>query len=524
MAAYCLRARGAEKEDMSKLGELIGELSHLDPEAEALEFEGSWWNWADLSAIGAALDAKLSAAGLGADARVAGMLRNAPAMAGAIICLLSADRCLVTLNPSLPDEALGADIAKLLPGALFGLEQDWARPGVIAAAREAGCLGLVLTGDRQDPVQIVDGCGKPNLFKLRAFADDGVGLEMLTSGTTGAPKRIPLTRHAIEQSVLSAAVYDGRKPGDPPVLRNQKVMLSAPFTHLAGIFGLLNGVMAGRKVVLLPRFTVEGWVSAVERHGLKVASAPPAALRMILDADVPRERLQSLAAFRSGTAPLDPDLADAFFERYGVPVLQNYSATEFAGAGAGWTLSDHKRFYPAKRASVGRMNPGIEARVIDVESHAPLAPGEQGLLEIRAPHLGGGAWMRTTDLAVLDADGFLFIKGRADNAIIRGGFKVFPEDIVTALQKHPAILEASVIGLPDARLGHVPVAAYMLKAGAAEPAEGDLDAFLRKSLMPYQVPVRLFPLEYLPRTPSLKVSQPELKAVLSRLMAEPAEN
>lgn len=504
---------------MSELGNIIKTLTKIDPSAQALEFQGEWWCWGDWTAIGAAVEEKLAAAGLKTDARVACLLRNTPEMAGTILHILSSERCLVTLNPSLPDERLADDIAALKPGAIVGTARDWDRSDVRAAVRETGCLGLLLTGDRANPVEGVDELETADLSRLRAFAEDDVGLEMLTSGTTGTPKRIPLTRHAIEQSVLSAAVYDGRQPGEPPVLRDQKVLLSAPFTHLAGIFGLLNTTMAGRKVILLPRFSVEDWVGAVERHKMRVASAPPAALRMILDADIPKERLQSLSAFRSGTAPLDPDLADAFFDRYGIPVLQNYSATEFAGAGAGWTLSDHERFYPAKRGSVGRMNPGIEARIVGAED-LPLPAGEQGLLEVRAPHLANGEWMRTTDLAVLDEDGFLFIKGRADNAIIRGGFKVFPEDIIAALQRHPAILEAAVAGVPDERLGQVPVAAYTLKTGAAPPDEVELATLLRGSLMPYQIPVRFLVFEELPRTPSMKVSLPELRLAIERRLNE----
>lgn len=500
---------------MSKLGAWMKTLSSLKPEAPAMELDREWWTWSDLTAIGDALDQALTVAGLGGAARVAGLLRNRPEAAGAILHVIGSGRCLVTLNPSLPDEKIAEEIRTLKPAAVFAFEEDWS-PTAIAAARDAGCLGLLLTRDRGAPVRLVAGLEKPRLDDTRPFSDPGVAIEMLTSGTTGTPKRIPLQRRAIEESVLGAAVYDGRGSSGTPQLRDHVVLVNQPFTHIAGIFGLMNAIMAGRKVAVLPRFTVENWVSAVERHGLKVASAPPAALRMILDADVPPERLKTLAAFRTGTAPLDPDLADAFHARYGIPVLQNYSATEFAGAGAGWTLADYKSFYPAKRGSVGRVNPGVEARIVDIESHLPLERGQQGLLEIRAPHLGDGtSWMRTTDLAVLDEDDFLYIKGRADNAIIRGGFKVFPEDVVKALEEHRAIREASVVGLPDPRLGQVPVAAFIPRTGESAPTEAELRDLLRSKLLPYQVPVRIFEVDDLPRTPSMKVSQPELKKFLA---------
>jgi acyl-coenzyme A synthetase/AMP-(fatty) acid ligase len=235
-----------------------------------------------------------------------------------------------------------------------------------------------------------------------------------------------------------------------------------------------------------------------------------------MDANVPKEDFASLVAYRTGTAPLDPDLADAFYERYGIPVLQNYGATEFGGGAAGWQLDDFKAYWKAKRGSVGRLNKGVEARILDPETNEPLPAGAEGLLELRGPNIGDGkSPVRTTDLAVLDEDGFLFIKGRHDNAIIRGGFKILPDDVTRAIEQHPAVREAAVTAMPDPRLGQVPAAAYILKAGAEAPTEDEMRAFLRERLMPYQVPVFLKVVAELPRTPSMKVSQPALKELFA---------
>jgi long-chain acyl-CoA synthetase len=119
--------------------------------------------------------------------------------------------------------------------------------------------------------------------------------------------------------------------------------------------------------------------------------------------------------------------------------------------------------------------------------------------------------VRTSDRAQIDADRFLWIKGRADNAIIRGGFKVHPDEVVGVLQSHPAVLEASVVGLPDRRLGEVPVAALILKAGAARPDDADLAQWVRARLMTYCVPTAFKVVGELPRTPSLKVSTPAVR-------------
>jgi acyl-CoA synthetase (AMP-forming)/AMP-acid ligase II len=134
------------------------------------------------------------------------------------------------------------------------------------------------------------------------------------------------------------------------------------------------------------------------------------------------------------------------------------------------------------------------------------------LLELFGTQLGDGkSWMRTTDIAVLDADNFLWINGRADNAIIRGGFKVIPDDLVRAIEQHPAVREAAVVSLPDPRLGEVPAAAYLIRSGMTAPTDDEMKAFLREKLLPYQVPVRVMAVTELPRTPSLKVSQPDLR-------------
>jgi long-chain acyl-CoA synthetase len=277
----------------------------------------------------------------------------------------------------------------------------------------------------------------------------------------------------------------------------------------------MNNVLAGRRICLLEKFSVAAFRDAVVRHRPKVAGAPPAALRMLLDADVPAEDFSSLLAFRTGTAPLDPEVADRFYERYGIPVLQNYGATEFAGGVAGWTLEDFKAHWNDKRGSVGRLNPGVEGRVVDVGGAEALPPGQQGLLEVRGANVGDGhTWVRTTDLAVVDVDRFLWIKGRADGAIIRGGFKILPEDVLRVLEAHPAVREGAVVALDDARLGQVPAVAWIPRAGVVAPDQDAMRRYLRQKLMPYQVPVQIVQLAELPRTPSLKVDQSALRALL----------
>jgi acyl-coenzyme A synthetase/AMP-(fatty) acid ligase len=335
---------------------------------------------------------------------------------------------------------------------------------------------------------------------------------MLTSGTTGPPKRVPLTLSGLEQSLIGAMTYErDREPEDPPKLRPGVQVLSGPFVHIGGLWFVFTAAAAGRQVCLLERFDVKEWHEAVKRHRPNVSGGPPSALRMILDADIPKEDLSSLVALRTGAAPLDPAIEDAFWDRYGIAVLQNYGATEF-GDVCGWTLREYRDLRLSKRGSVGRMQSRVEGRIVEPQTGEALPPAAEGILEIRAPHIGDGRnWVRTTDRAKIDADGFLWITGRADNAIIRGGFKVHPDDVVKVLEQHPAVREACVIGLDDRRLGQVPVAALVGRTGQATPPDEELRQFLRARLLPYQIPVQFKFIPEMPRTPSLKPSQPAVR-------------
>ena len=233
--------------------------------------------------------------------------------------------------------------------------------------------------------------------------------------------------------------------------------------HIGGVFRVLQCVCEARPFALLDRFELDRWADAVRRHRPRAVSLVPAALRMVLHSDLTRDDLASIRAVTSGTAPLSAEDADAFTEKFGIPVLTSYAATEFGGGVAGWTLADYQKYWHVKRGSVGRASLGAQLRVVD-DDGTPLGPGEAGLLEVKPGQLGPSAdWMRTTDMARIDADGFLWILGRADQAIIRGGFKVMPDDVRAALEGHPAVRGAAVVGRPDDRLGETPVAMVELR-------------------------------------------------------------
>lgn len=490
----------------------------IDSARAEIDFAGLDYTWGDLARAVGEIEAALDAMHLPREARVGVLLRNRPGHIAAILAVLATDRCLVSLNPLLPDERLAADIDALTLPVVIADEEDCARTGLAERIGAAGGA-IVAIDPLLGGVRVLPGYETP-LGEVTTAP--GVAIEMLTSGTTGTPKRVPLTRDAFDASFAGFNAYErGRDFADAPRLRTGVTMVANPLTHIGGIYGCIGALANGRKISLLERFTVESWVDAVRRNRPKVAPAVPSAIRMLLEADVDPGDLSSLTALISGTAPLAPELVDAFYARYGIPICGNYGATEFAGAVAGWTIDDFKANWQAKRGAVGRVHANIAARVVDAERGAELPHGTEGLLELKGDQLGPDhrldceSWLRTTDRAVLDGDGFLFIRGRADGAIIRGGFKVHPEDVVRAIMDHPAVREAAVVGVPDARLGSVPAAAIILKAGAAAPPVDELRSWLRERLLPYQLPVHLRFVADFPRTPSMKPSAPGLQALFT---------
>jgi acyl-CoA synthetase (AMP-forming)/AMP-acid ligase II len=494
---------------MALMTEKLRAIMALDPDRTEIDFEGCDYSWRQIADAVRAIEAALDAMGLPADARVGVMLRNRPGHIAAIVAVLSTDRCLVTLNPILPDTRLFADVESLGLPVVIADTSDLARPGLSGALGRAGSA-VVEIGPRLETVRVVE-----RQVRTVVRSSPGIAIEMLSSGTTGTPKRIPLSREAFDASFRGFTKYErGRSFDDPPRLNSGCTMVVNPLTHIGGIYGCIAALAAGRKIALLEKFSVEAWVAAVKRNRPAVAPAVPSAVRMLLDADVDPADLASLRSLISGTAPLPADLVDAFMDKYDIPICSNYGATEFAGAIAGWTIDDFRSLWKEKRGAVGRVHGDIEARIVDAESGAVLAPGEEGLLELKGRQLNNDMqWLRTTDRATLDSDRFLYIQGRADNAIIRGGFKVHPDDVVRVLNDHPAVREAAVVGVRDERLGAVPAAAIILRDGACAPSVGDLKAWLKERLIAYQVPVHIRFVADFPRTPSMKPSADGLRAL-----------
>ena len=470
------------------LSRRIAHVLGLQPDAPALEFEGQRVSWGELGEMANRI--RSLAGGVDRQPQIGILLRNRPAQVATLLGVLQCGATVVVINPARGDERIKADVDQLGLPLIVGEPDDLASLGTSPAA-------TVMSIPDQDGEPKVIAAGQARVdHELRP----GVAVRMLTSGTTGPPKRVDLTYDMLAHSVLGP---EADRPLAPTELRRGVAIVNSPLVHIGGVFRILQCVTEARPFVLLELFELNRWAEAVRTHRPRAVSLVPAALRMVLHSDLRREDLASIRAVTSGTAPLSAEDADAFTEKYGIPVLTSYAATEFGGGVAGWTLPDHQKYWRVKRGSVGRANPGAQLRVVG-DDGTPLEPDQVGLLEVKPGQLGPAAeWMRTTDMARIDVDGFLWIIGRADQAIIRGGFKVMPDDVRTALESHPAVAGAAVVGRRDERLGETPVAMVELRDPASVDA-GALADFLRTRLARYEIPTDIAVVAELPRTPSGK--------------------
>jgi acyl-CoA synthetase (AMP-forming)/AMP-acid ligase II len=478
----------------SPVADRIREILVQSADRPAIEFRGRWHSWGQVGRYADEVFARLARAGVPADAPVGLVARNRIPHAGVILGCAAYGRSLSMIFPFQSPEALAADLAAQRYCAVVADREDWSAP-VIAAARTAGAVGIALSLDATDPVSLAPGLETlgPGPFRAPPAAP---GFEVLSSGTTGPPKRIAIPMRALPQFVGSFTLGAGDPDQTAPVVH------TPPFGTI-GFAGLIARAASGARLVLLEKFVLEDWLAAVRRHRPVIGSAAPPILRKILEADVPREDLASFTYVFGGSSALEPETQAEFERRYGVPVLMGYGATEFAGTAASWTPELRAQFEGRKAGSVGRAMPGVELRIVDADTRIERPRGEPGLVEARIPLLGPD-WIRTTDLATLDADDFLFLHGRGDGAISRGGFKILPERVVAALRSHPDVLDAVVLGVPDPILGEVPVAAVEPQAGR-RPSPQSLEAAVRARLPAHHAPKRILVVDALPRNLSLKV-------------------
>jgi len=496
------------------LGTIMRDSCAIAPHANAIELDGRWFDWAFIAQTIELIESILSLRDVPPGAEIALLCRNRPHQVAAFCAVICTGRCITPINPFGASEKVISDLNDLNATVLIASGADWEIPGLGEFVQKNEILGVELDESlSKGHVRVRN--PELNLEPSR-FSNIRPGTAVLiqSSGTTGKPKRIPIGAANLTSAyskIPSGVIGEGRAVKEKPALITQ------PLVHIGGLFWIVHSLLEARPISLIEKFDVEKWTNAIERYGIRVCSLVPAMINMVLESGIDPKRIESLICVRSGTAPLSQEAQRNFEERFGIPILPTYGATEFAGAVCGWTLPLKKEYGEKKAGSVGRAYEGVELRVVDQDTGENLSAGQTGILQIKSSGmLGSDEWVSTTDLADIDDEDFLWLRGRADSAINRGGFKIIPSEVSDILEKNEKIKEAVVFGVEDARLGQVPVAVVELEEGVSDIDESELKKWAKAHMTSYFVPVEIKIVKELPRTPSMKVSEVEVKRLFTR--------
>ncbi|MEL6608000.1 MAG: malonyl-CoA synthase [Pseudomonadota bacterium] len=336
---------------------------------------------------------------------------------------------------------------------------------------------------------------------------------LYTSGTTGRSKGAMLT-HANLASNAETLV------GLWQITARDRLIHALPIYHTHGLFVALNtALIAAAEVVFLPRFDADAILDAMP-DATMMMGVPTFYTRLLADPRLTRDRAAGMRLFISGSAPLLAETHIAFEERTGHRVLERYGMTET-------NMTTSNPYDGARRAgTVGLPLPGVEVRVTDPDTGAPLAQGDIGMVEVRGPNVFSGYWRLpektreefradgffiTGDLGTLGPDGYLTIVGRSKDLIITGGLNVYPKEVEDVLNQIEGVAESAVFGVPDPDFGERIIAAIVMEAGSALDADAVTRA-LGQGLARFKHPRQIEVLPELPRNAMGKVQKVALRA------------
>lgn len=354
------------------------------------------------------------------------------------------------------------------------------------------------------------------------FADpEDVAIVLFTSGTTSRPKAVELSHNNLTSYIAGTVDFGSAEAGDA-------ALVCVPPYHIAGVTAALSNLYSGRKIVYLTKFDPREWMRLIRDEGVTTATVVPTMLDRIISVlqkdpvDLPTLRSLAYGGSKVGL----PLVRTALALLPQVGFVNAYGLTETSSTIAVLTPEDHRAALGAtdeaiarRLGSVGRPVPGIELQIRD-STGAVLGPGETGELFVRGPQVSGKyaeigsvldeyGWFPTKDIAMIDEAEYLFIGGRSDDTIIRGGENIAPSEVEDVLVEHPDVREVAVVGLEDAEWGQIIVAVVVPEAGADPQAE-ELRAFARTMLRGSRTPDRIVFRDVLPTTATGKVLRREI--------------
>ena len=354
-------------------------------------------------------------------------------------------------------------------------------------------------------------------------ADPGIAVQLFTSGTTGPPKAAVLRHEHLMSYILGSVEF--LSAGE-----DEAALVAVPPYHIAGISALLSGIYAGRRIVQLANFDAAAWLDLVEREAVTSAFVVPTMLARIVERLENGDRRgapKALRAIAYGGGRMPASVIERALDLFpGADFTNAYGLTETSSTITLLGPEDHRRALASddpdarrRLGSVGQALPSVEIQVRD-EDNQPLAPGQPGEIHVRGPQISGEyrerstidahGWFPTRDTGYLDEDGYLYLSGRADDVIVRGGENISPAEVEDVVLTHPAVADAAAVAVASEHWGEAVGVAVVLKSDASVNAD-ELRDLVRGRLRSSRVPEAIHFVNELPYNETGKLLRREIK-------------
>ncbi|GAA0566776.1 long-chain fatty acid--CoA ligase [Craurococcus roseus] len=517
-----------------------------------LDFMGRRWTFAEMGALVDSAAAGFRGLGVAPGTRVGLHLPNSPFFIAAFFGALKAGAIVVNYSPLYVEEELAAQVADsgtevmvsidldpLLPRALALLDRPGSPLKHVVACQFSSALpmakGLAFRVLRRKSVAAVPRgdarvvpfkslCGQPGTAGAAyAAKPEDVAVLQYTGGTTGVPKGVMLTHANLCGNARQSIAWDtATREGE------ERVLAVLPFFHIFALTAvMIVAVARGNTLVALPRFDFEAVMAAIRRCRPTVLPGVPTLFKALLDKGATKEDLSSLRRCVSGGAPMPAQVQSDFEARSGCSVTEGYGLTEASPVCFANPPGPGNRL-----GTIGLPVPGTRAEIRSLEDPSRALPGgEKGELCVAGPQVMKGYWnrpadtaavlgadgfLRTGDVGIMDADGYVTLVDRIKDLILVSGFNVYPRVVEEALYRHPDVAAATVVGMPDEYQGEAP-AAFVEPRPGATLAEEALREFLKDKLSSVEMPKLIEVRDALPRSNVGKLTKTELRSeVLAR--------
>ncbi len=384
-------------------------------------------------------------------------------------------------------------------------------------------MGKIPKGPTFIPFRELMNRGLPDSLPPYESRPEQTAVMLYTGGTTGFPKGVPLSA-----GLFLYRIQEWARAAEAVVPIGEGVtLLAAPLYHVIGqMDGLSPLLLTGEPLIVMPRVVLDAMFDHIERYRATRMFAVPAMYRMILEHDrLDNYDLSSLKYCGTGGDVLPTEVANRWLRRFGIPLYQGYGATELCGA---ISLSYASDGIPPEGAA-GKISPGSKYRLVDPETLEPVPPGEPGELLATSPYavrsywnkpeetaqcfieIDGEIWYRTKDIVEVDRDQWLYFRDRSVDLIKHKGYRIAAAEVERVLQEHPAVIAASVVGIPDEKVGERIKAFVVLKEDIKGISGFELVKWCKEKLAPYKVPQYIEFRDMLPKSKVGKFLRRELR-------------